>query len=218
MKNKVLTCLALSVIICIFSFNAHATLFTVDDTSEGKNYQGSIEILNDGTNEVTFKIDLTNDTLGDIRGVFFNFSENMDGSNFSVTGTGSTENAITAWSYDDDKIKSVGSPSNNINGIDGPKSFDFGVEIGTQGASNDFYEYAEFRISSDTALNIGDNFGVRIMSAGPDQSGSAKLSGSGVSGGDEDSGGGAQVPEPVTAILLGTGILGIAGYRKFKKV
>lgn len=137
--------------------------------------------------------------IGDLRGVFFNVSDDSLLSTLSVTGTDVNATAFLANS-----VNFVGSPSNNINGAPPPSVFDAGVEIGTPGigAGGDDIQSTMFTLTSSTtalteSLVSGESFGVRIMSVGAPGSNrdeSLKLT---------------RIPEPSALALFGLGLLGL---------
>ena len=95
-------------------------------------------------------------------------------------------------------------PGNNLNGGGSPCPCDIGVEIGTPGMGKDDLRMTVFDLTHnsqplDLSLFEGQSVGVRLTSVGEpgERGGSSKLSGS--------------VPEPGTALLLASGVFGLAG-------
>ncbi|MGF1523533.1 MAG: DUF4114 domain-containing protein [Leptolyngbyaceae cyanobacterium] len=112
--------------------------------------------------------------LGDLRGIFFNITDNSLLANLTVTGDNVTESQFGPANT----VSDLGQGA-NIN----PGSFDAGVEIGTPGIGTDDIASTTFVIShptTDLTLDLFDeqSFGVRLTSVGTeDRSGSSKLSG-----------------------------------------
>ncbi|MDJ0732312.1 MAG: VCBS domain-containing protein, partial [Crocosphaera sp.] len=123
--------------------------------------------------EIQLTVDVADGIFADIRGIFFNISDEslIDGLTITgenITNTNSGEIGIA------DEVDSVG------NAVIRPESYDYGIEIGTSGIGSDDISSTSFIISHvDQALSledfIGEEFGVRLTSVGDDREGSSKL-------------------------------------------
>ncbi|MBW4423489.1 MAG: PEP-CTERM sorting domain-containing protein [Nostoc desertorum CM1-VF14] len=164
--------------------NAASMNFTINDfTGADTQVKFTLDDAIAGSGKVQFKVDYLstgNNTIADIRGVFFNILDNTLISGLQVVGTD-----VTAKIFDPNgKIKSVGSGSNNLNG--GNVAFEAGVEIGQEGIGQGKGDIQStiFTLShSSQALTLAQfsqqNFGVRLMSvgSGDTRGGSSKLEG-----------------------------------------
>lgn len=199
-----------------WSSAARAQVFTLDPYT-GASSQVQVIVTQVGTN-VQFIVNvIPNPNIGDIRGVFFNISDESLLAGLSITGADVTQVVKSANS-----VSNLGG-GNNTN-PEGP--FDIGVEIGTPGIGSDDIQSTVFTAShssglltthfttvADPVTSSGPNallFAVRLTSVGlpgGDRSGSSKLGTTGANNG----GGPPQqvVPEPGTMALLGA--MGLAG-------
>lgn len=135
-----------------------------------------------GDGKVQFKVNVDRSvSLADIRGIFFNVADNVSLSGLKYVGSD-----ITAFSAAGN-VTSVGGNSNNLNGGGNSRSFDVGLEIGSEGlkGGKDDFQSTVFTLShSSMALNLShfanQSFGVRLMSVGTanNREGSSKLDGS----------------------------------------
>ena len=110
--------------------------------------------------------------ISDIRGVFFNISDDTLLNGLTVTGENVTDSAFIAGSVND-----LGQGA-NVN----PDLFDGGVEIGTPGIGADDFQSTTFTLSNPTAdltLDefLGQEFGLRFTSVGENRQDSSKLIG-----------------------------------------
>jgi hypothetical protein len=156
-------------------------------------------------------------TIGDLRGIFFNVADNSLLAGLSLIGSN------VALCTDSGGLDSCGSSSNNISGTG--QTYEVGVEIGSQGiGSGDDFQTISFTLDhSSENLVLGSffdltgdaSFAGRIMSLGTpeDRDGSAKLVG------DECTVdcGPTQVPEPVTLTLLGSGLFALGLVRRRRR-
>lgn len=155
----------------------------VDSASDPGNLVITLSIAGDGT-------------IGDLRGVFFQVSNESLLSGLSVMGDGVTSSQFLA-----NEVINLGNGS-NLKGGESPCPCDIGVEIGTAGIGEDDFQSVTFTLmhmseSLDQSFLRKQAFGVRVTSVGEvdgDREGSSKLVG--------------VVPEPSTAILM---LLGLAG-------
>jgi hypothetical protein len=135
----------------------------------------------DGT--LTIKTEVQGQPTGDLRGLFFDVTNEALISKLVFT---STSDMTTSRTGNDD-ITAVGSPSNNMSGrtLEGG-GFDVGIEIGSQGIGDDDIQTFSVTLSTsdNSNLTLADfalaEFGVRIMSVGTGENreGSNKLIGS----------------------------------------
>lgn len=144
---------------------------------------------------ITLSVD-GDDVIGDLRGVFFQVSDESLLGGLSVVGKGITSSQFAA-----NGISNLGKGS-NLNGGGTPCPCDIGIEIGTPGIGRDDFQSVTFTLmhaseSLDGGFLNQQDFGVRVTSVGDldgKREGSSKLIG--------------VVPEPTTAILM---LLGLAG-------
>lgn len=156
---------------------------TLDDMSAGA---GQVEV----TVEVT-------EGIADIRGVFFDLTNDGLLGDLTVTGQDVTSYGVT------DVLRQGG--GNNLNGGGSPCPCDLAIEIGSPGMGKDDIWSTTFVISHPDGIDLDafrdQEVGVRLTSVGWNRAGSSKLSG-------------VVVPEPTTASLLTLGLLGLALRRR----
>jgi VCBS repeat-containing protein len=119
--------------------------------------------------DLVFTVDLTSvtGTVGDLRALFFDVSNEALLSGLSVTGTDVTGQVFSA-----NKVKTLGGDA-NINGqvVNELGAFDAGVEFGTPGMAANDIRSTQFILSHSTvdltlALITQQDFGIRITSVG----------------------------------------------------
>ncbi|HEY9643057.1 MAG TPA: hypothetical protein V6C57_21385, partial [Coleofasciculaceae cyanobacterium] len=157
-----------------------------------------------GTGKIRFRADVGTGVIADLRGLFFNVSDDSLLSGLQIGGlqyldatnkTISVADKNIAYSFSANSVTSVCSKSNTMQGDGNSHVFDAGVEIGKEGiGQGDDFRSAWFDLSlSDNFLKsqagskfqnglqlsyfANQDFGVRLMSVGADRSGSSKLAG-----------------------------------------
>ncbi len=122
---------------------------------------------------VKFTVEVV-DPIADIRGVWFDISDDALLSGLSILGSD-----ITKIEIDANNVNNLGG-GNNLNGGGTLAPFDIGLEIGTPGIGMDDFQMTMFTVSHDTEILTLDNFvnldfGVRLTSVGENREGSSKL-------------------------------------------
>ncbi|MBW4645885.1 MAG: PEP-CTERM sorting domain-containing protein [Goleter apudmare HA4340-LM2] len=212
---------------------AHAASFSfnIKDSTDTKSpeVKFTLDDLN-GSGQIKFTVDYVGNsinTIGDLRGVFFNIKDDslLSGLKIgSVNDTTKLPTFITASKFGPaGTIDKVGNNSNSLTGR-GLK-FDAGLEIGQQGISggDDFQttSFILYHTSQDLTLEqfSQQNFGARIMSVGSgnNRGGSNKLTGQAplyTPPPPKPK----KVPEPATTAALGLFLAGALGVAKKKSL
>ncbi|WAL62324.1 PEP-CTERM sorting domain-containing protein [Thermocoleostomius sinensis] len=151
--------------------SAEAASFTFNTSNfTGANAKVSITLddkaAGEGNIQFTVKMAADATTIGDIRGLFFNISDDS-----LLSGLRATGSHVTTTAYGAGKISSVGKA--NLNGDGGNHLFDFGIEIGENGlkGGKDDIQTTTFVLSHtsralDLSLFAQQDFGVRLTSVG----------------------------------------------------
>jgi hypothetical protein len=128
-----------------------------------------------GGGDIQVTVEVVNGTIADLRGLFFNISDENLVDGLSVSGDDVTDSLFRV-----NRANNTGG-GNNMNGTQ--TDFDGGVEIGSPGiGNNDDIPSTTFVLSHDTeelTLDLFENqdFGVRLTSVGANREGSSKLVG-----------------------------------------
>ncbi len=172
--KKLLPLITVALIVALgFSGSAKAGIDTVTLKShENKSGEAWAIVTDSGTTAVTFELGLASGTVADIRGFFFDIDGNID----SIACTALTDinndftisNVITSWP---DVSGSAG--------MQGAGTFDVGIEFGKAGIGNNKGDIraVTFTVTGAYPLNIGNNFGMRLMSFGDNRQDSRKMIG-----------------------------------------
>ena len=158
------------------------------------------DMTDPGNIVITLDVNVDPNT-GDLRGFFLDISDDLLLSGLSITGSEVTQTQFSANS-----VINLGG-GNNLNGGGSPCPCDIGVEIGLSGiGGGDDFQTTTFTLSHtseslDLSMFLGENVGARLTSVG--------LPG-GSRGGSSKLGGMVPVPEPSTAVMLSTGLVGFA--------
>lgn len=117
----------------------------------------------------TVTVDETGGQTADLRGLFWDVSDESRLAGMEVWAPGSTD--VTDAQFEADGVDDLGNGANMKGAVKGNEKFDAGVEIGTQGASPDDIQTTSFVIRSPgTDLSLididGMRFGVRLTSVG----------------------------------------------------
>ncbi|MCI5161749.1 MAG: PEP-CTERM sorting domain-containing protein [Candidatus Electrothrix sp. AX5] len=208
--------------VCMLAAPLSAGAYMVDGTRvdltshEGLSGGSWVEVTGDGTNQVRFDLGLADGTIADMR----SFSFNIDGE-ITVDQLSYTVNSLVDENNDftiDDVITNWPTVSKSAD-LQGTKiEFGFGAEFGDAGigvGGGDIRAISmTFSVDSPLFLDIDEsNFGMRLMSfdeGDGNRDGSRKM----IGGYDGTPPPPASVPEPASALMIGLGLIGLAGFRK----
>jgi VCBS repeat-containing protein len=135
--------------------------FTIDGEPAAR-----ITVQEDGAGGLEFTVAVDSDSgyIGDLRGLFFQVSDEALLGGLTVSGADVTDSDAAA-----DAVSDLGNGANVNGGNHGP--FDVGVEIGTPGMSGDDIQTTTFFLSHDSVdltldMIAGQDFAVRMTSVG----------------------------------------------------
>ncbi len=209
---------------------AHAVNFTLDEFT-GTDAQVNVTLEDIALDTVRFTLEVDDNNtgnIGDITGLFFNVADDNLIGNFTLTpfaadpGPDNFNFLLDQSGSTTDRNNDVAN-NVNLNGQGTQREFELGIQIGKGGLSdagnNDDFQSITFDLTAsgfDINDLIGENFGVRLQSVGPDREGSSKLEGLVSSGGEGGNGDMESTPEPSTILALS--LLGgaFAGLRRQK--
>lgn len=187
--------------------SALALPFTMNNVGTN-DVSGITAEVTDITGGAQLSVVITGPVIGDITGIFFDLAGHVgyDYGTIDITG-----GDVTKYLIKEGQVKQIRGPGGpNMGGS--VAKFDVGVQIGS---NNDDIQSAMISIIGDNleALDF-TRIGIRVQSVGVSsgsREGSAKYIGT--------PGQNNPVPEPATMILLGFGLVGIAGVsrKKYKK-
>lgn len=130
-----------------------------------------ITVTETGGGDLEVRVDVLSETgsIGDLRGVFFDVSDET-----LLAGLAATGGKVTATAFDADNVDEVGGGVNVRGDVVGTfGKFDGGVEIGSSGIGKDDVRSTSFILSHatqdlDIGLLAGQDFAVRLTSVGPE--------------------------------------------------
>lgn len=186
--------------------NAASTSFSMNQFT-GSNAEVNYTLEDIAGGGVKFTVDASSQ-LSDIRGVWFDISDDSLLSGLNILG-----NDITQTVIDANSVNNLGGGV-NLNGGGTSAPFDVGLEIGQSGlrGGRDDFRMTTFNVFHDSvALSIenfaGQDFGTRLTSVGTDRNGSSKLVGMAPTGNKPPA-----VPEPLPGGMATTmSLLAIGG-------
>jgi hypothetical protein len=136
---------------------------------------------NDGFTDLTVNLEVVQGDVADLRGFFFNVSNDALLSQLAVTGADIVDAPV--FDTDGDGVPEISSASPpQPEAVISPYAFEAGLELGTPGTAGDDIGSTTFVISApnvnlSNALLVDQQVGIRATSVGDDREGSSKLIG-----------------------------------------
>lgn len=212
MKRNILLILCAIFFVILSSLPASALtidlVYEFDGNSLGTTSYGTVDVAESGGNlNFTITANTANLGGGDIHEFYFNLLSPPD----PVTGLAVTSGNWTGNAF------SVLSQNPSIAGGAGA-AFDWGVNFGNGAgpSGNGTLTIAIFTLSADQDLTIADLMELSSLNNTPDVLFAVHFQGTSIFGADSETVGG-QVPIPAPIFLLGTGLVGLVGFRKRTK-
>ncbi len=184
-----------------------------DGNSSGTTSYGTVTVTQNG-NDLDFIITANTANLGggDIHEFYFNLTSPPD----PVTGLAVT---VGNWLSASSKFTILG-PNPSISGGAGA-SFDWGVSFGNGGGTsgNGVLTTATFTLSADQTLLVDDLLEWTATNNTPDVYMAVHFQDTDIFNADSEMvGGGAHAPVPAPIYLLGTGLIGLVGFRGRRRI